>query len=160
MECLFCSIAKKEINAEILYEDESTLAFLDINPRSTGMTIVIPKKHYTEAWEDEEMTKKVFSTSVKVSEAIKKALKPLFVSMAVVPSQISHFHVRLYPVYEGEMPLIENRPKKIDQEKLKQIAEVIRKNIARETKETKELPKETKRSEQDVYWIKRELNLA
>ena len=45
MNCIFCKIAKKEIPANIIYEDENSIAFLDNNPHTKGHTIVIPKEH-------------------------------------------------------------------------------------------------------------------
>jgi histidine triad (HIT) family protein len=44
--CIFCKIINKEIGSKILYEDNYSLAFLDIFPISKGHTIVIPKNHY------------------------------------------------------------------------------------------------------------------
>ena len=43
--CLFCRIATGEIPSKKIYEDESTFAFLDINPRNPGHVLVIPKRH-------------------------------------------------------------------------------------------------------------------
>jgi len=45
MDCLFCKIAKKEIPATIVYEDERALAFRDINPAAPTHVLVIPKVH-------------------------------------------------------------------------------------------------------------------
>jgi histidine triad (HIT) family protein len=45
MNCIFCKIINKEIPAKIIYEDEYTLAFYDINPQVKIHIIVIPKKH-------------------------------------------------------------------------------------------------------------------
>lgn len=45
MSCLFCSIVAGTIPCYKVYEDESTFAFLDINPVSAGHTVVIPKTH-------------------------------------------------------------------------------------------------------------------
>ncbi|TEB07223.1 HIT-like protein [Pelotomaculum schinkii] len=44
-DCLFCKIIKKEIPAEIAYEDEQVLVFKDINPMAPVHLIIIPKKH-------------------------------------------------------------------------------------------------------------------
>ena len=44
-DCLFCSIASGAIPSARVYEDEHTLAFLDINPLVLGHTLVIPKAH-------------------------------------------------------------------------------------------------------------------
>jgi histidine triad (HIT) family protein len=46
MNCIFCDIINKKANAEILFENESVLAFLDIRPVNYGHTLVIPKIHY------------------------------------------------------------------------------------------------------------------
>ena len=44
-DCIFCKIISKKIPARIVYEDESVLAFDDINPQSPIHMLVIPKKH-------------------------------------------------------------------------------------------------------------------
>lgn len=44
-ECLFCQIAKKEMPAEIVYEDEKIIAFEDIHPKAPIHLLIIPKKH-------------------------------------------------------------------------------------------------------------------
>ncbi|MDZ7344405.1 MAG: HIT family protein [candidate division KSB1 bacterium] len=44
-ECIFCKIARREIPAEIVLEDERSVAFLDIMPKAPGHTVVIPKFH-------------------------------------------------------------------------------------------------------------------
>lgn len=45
-DCIFCKIIKGEIPCFKIYEDEKTLAFLDIACDSYGHTLVIPKKHF------------------------------------------------------------------------------------------------------------------
>ena len=165
MECIFCKIIAKEVEAEIFYEDENSLAFLDINPRSRGMSIVIPKIHFSNFEENLEMAKKVFESALKVAEIIKKALKPKFVSISLFPSKIQHFHLRVYPFYEKEIPLLENQPMEVSKDELKEIAKLLRdaqkeeeEVEEREEKEPKEV--ERKRSEEEIYWIKREISLA
>ncbi len=44
-DCIFCKIVAKEIPATIVYEDDHSLAFLDIRPIQAGHTLVIPKIH-------------------------------------------------------------------------------------------------------------------
>lgn len=46
-DCIFCKIIRGEIPCHKIYEDESTLAFLDIAKDHYGHTLVIPKSHYT-----------------------------------------------------------------------------------------------------------------
>lgn len=45
MGCLFCKIAQKKIPATIIWEDESILAFRDINPQAPKHVLIIPKIH-------------------------------------------------------------------------------------------------------------------
>ncbi len=44
-DCIFCKIAQKEIPANLVYEDESVLAFRDLEPQAPVHVLVIPKKH-------------------------------------------------------------------------------------------------------------------
>jgi histidine triad (HIT) family protein len=44
-DCLFCRIVQKTIPAKIVYEDDRTLAFDDINPQAPVHTLIIPKQH-------------------------------------------------------------------------------------------------------------------
>ena len=45
MECLFCKIIKKEVSADIIYEDEKFTVFKDINPKAPFHILIVPKKH-------------------------------------------------------------------------------------------------------------------
>ncbi|MEE8211391.1 MAG: HIT domain-containing protein, partial [Acidiferrobacterales bacterium] len=47
-ECIFCKIVTGDVPCFKLYEDDQTIAFMDINPANEGHTLVIPKEH----WED------------------------------------------------------------------------------------------------------------
>ena len=157
-ECIFCGIASRKIPSEIVYEDESCIAFLDINPRSLGMTIVAPKKHFANPEENEEESRKVFDVCLKVCKLIKKALNPKFFEISVLPSRFQHFHVRIYPIFDEEKPLVEGAPLTIEREKLKEIAERIRK-VKIEEKEEK-VKEEVEREEVDWSWLKRELQIT
>ena len=45
MACFFCKIANKEVDTEVLFEDQDIIAFKDINPQAPSHTLIIPKKH-------------------------------------------------------------------------------------------------------------------
>ena len=45
VDCIFCKIINKEINASTIYEDNNWLVFLDVNPIVEGHCLIIPKKH-------------------------------------------------------------------------------------------------------------------
>ncbi|MDP2656761.1 MAG: HIT family protein [bacterium] len=74
-DCIFCKILNKEIPAEILFEDDETIAFLDIRPISKGHTLVIPKEHSTDFNDTSREYLMAITQTVKiVSRAIMKAL--------------------------------------------------------------------------------------
>ena len=45
MDCLFCKIINKELPAEIVFEDEKTIAFFDIHPKAKVHILILPKIH-------------------------------------------------------------------------------------------------------------------
>lgn len=45
-DCIFCKIANKEINSEIVYENKSVVAFKDLNPKAKLHFLIVPKRHY------------------------------------------------------------------------------------------------------------------
>ncbi|MCS7299329.1 MAG: histidine triad nucleotide-binding protein [Spirochaetia bacterium] len=66
--CIFCKIVRKEIPSKIVYEDEDTLAFDDINPQAPVHTLVIPKKHIPNLMEleDSNLLSSIFRTIKQV----------------------------------------------------------------------------------------------
>ncbi|MDX2164827.1 MAG: histidine triad nucleotide-binding protein [Gammaproteobacteria bacterium] len=45
MDCLFCKIAKGEIPAKLLYQDDKVVAFADINPQAPTHLLIVPRQH-------------------------------------------------------------------------------------------------------------------
>jgi histidine triad (HIT) family protein len=50
-DCLFCNIAAGKIPSETVYEDDSTYAFKDINPKAKVHVLIIPRHHYKNVYE-------------------------------------------------------------------------------------------------------------
>jgi len=75
MSCVFCKIIRGEVPSYKVYEDEHTLAFLDIGPVNPGHTLVISKKHAANLEEaGEETLCQVIKTVKKVGLSLKKNL--------------------------------------------------------------------------------------
>jgi histidine triad (HIT) family protein len=162
--CIFCSVVQKKIPAKIVYEDDTSIAFLDIHPRSLGMTIVVPRQHFAEAGDAPDISAKTFESALRISEILKKVISPQTTYFSVIPSrEIPHFHVRVYPVTD-EVPLIENQPRKLSEEDLENIAKRIREAAASGLQESHQAPQDEEepevedgRSEEEVDWIRRQV---
>ena len=59
MDCIFCKIANKEIESNIIYEDDSVVAFNDLNPQSPIHFLVIPKEHISSTNDINENNKEI-----------------------------------------------------------------------------------------------------
>jgi histidine triad (HIT) family protein len=70
--CIFCKIAKKEIPANLIFEDDDVFAFHDINPQAPIHAVVIPKKHIASLLaagsSDEALLGKLLTASQKAAK--------------------------------------------------------------------------------------------
>lgn len=67
---IFCKIIKKEVDANILFEEENLIAFEDANPDAPVHYLVVPKKHYEylEQVDDANLLGEMLQAAVKVAE--------------------------------------------------------------------------------------------
>jgi histidine triad (HIT) family protein len=74
MDCLFCKIASGEIPAKIIYQDDSIVAFDDINPQAPMHKIIIPKKHIANLNDLESTDNELIAHMVKSATMLSKNL--------------------------------------------------------------------------------------
>jgi histidine triad (HIT) family protein len=97
-DSVFTKIIKGEIPSHKVYEDELTLAFLDIHPVQAGHTLVVPKKQVEFVWDlPDEDYQAVMATSKKVARRLREALGKRYVGVKVVGVDVPHAHVQLIP---------------------------------------------------------------
>ena len=99
--CVFCEIVRGETPAHVVFEDEVTLAFLDVRPVFEGHTLVVPRDHHeTLADLPHELIEPLFSNVQLLSRAVVDALGATgsFVAMNNKVSQsVPHLHVHVVP---------------------------------------------------------------
>ena len=95
-DCIFCKIVKKEIPANIVYEDADFLAFLDIKPLSPGHTLVIPKKHFRWVW-DVPNAGQYFEVAKKIALAQQKSFGTDAIWSKSMGEEIHHAHIWVFP---------------------------------------------------------------
>ena len=95
-DCIFCRLVNREVPAEIVYEDQNFLAFLDIRPQAPGHTLVIPKLHYRWVW-DVPNAGDYFLVAQKIAHAQQKAFQTESIISKIVGEEVPHAHIWLIP---------------------------------------------------------------
>jgi histidine triad (HIT) family protein len=128
MASLFSRIISGEIPAHIVYEDELTLAFMDIHPIQKGHVLVVSKKE-VESFEQLEHDDyhAVMETVQKVAKQIKKVLKPVRVGVIIEGFEVPHAHVKVFPINnETELRQFPNMESEPNHQELAEMAERIK----------------------------------
>jgi len=135
--CIFCEIANKKIASNIIYEDDSVFAFLDLSQAGKGHTLVIPKKHYTDLLEiDDADYLHVMEVAKKIASVLKKTFSCEGINIlnncgSAAGQSVFHFHVHVIPRYNNDKVTIiwEDHSDMMQKEELLEIKESILKNI-------------------------------
>ena len=107
-ECLFCKIVKGELPSSKIYEDEDTLAFLDLFPVNKGHSLVISKEHYENIFDvPAESLSKISSVMKNVADAVKKGVNADGISIAQSNGKdagqvIPHIHFHIMPRFKDD----------------------------------------------------------
>lgn len=105
-DSIFTKIIKGEIPCHKVYEDEVTLAFLDIHPVQPGHTLVIPKEQIEFVWDlPDEDYRAVMATAKKVALRLREVLGTKYIGERVVGVDVPHAHVQLIP-FNGARELL------------------------------------------------------
>lgn len=133
--CIFCRIAQKQVPASVVYEDEKSLAFLDIRPLNEGHTLIIPKAHYESVFDiPKELLMYLHRITKQVSIAVKKATKADGISIMqqngeAAGQEVFHLHIHVVPRYKGQKLPRFSDLKEAEKEKLSQTAAKLRKYL-------------------------------
>lgn len=100
-DCVFCRIAAGETASRVVFEDSSSLAFLDHRPLFPGHCLLIPRDHYeTLADLPEDRMGPLFSNARLLARAVEKALEAEGSFVAInnrVSQSVPHLHVHIVP---------------------------------------------------------------
>ncbi len=108
-DCVVCKIINKKIPAEIIYEDDKFMAFLDVHPSAPGHTMVVTKKHVSTMFDLEtnklgELYKKVceIALAIKNSEIKATGFNIGVNHWKTAGQELEHLHVHIIPRFEGD----------------------------------------------------------
>lgn len=107
-DCIFCKIIRGELPSYKVYEDEKTIAFLDIKPVNQGHTLVAPKNHSQNIFDiSAEDWAAVAETARKIAIAVEKGVGADGVNIAMNNREhagqvVPHPHVHIIPRFKGD----------------------------------------------------------
>jgi histidine triad (HIT) family protein len=112
-DCLFCQIVEGEIPSDTVYQDDSTYAFLDVNPLARGHTLVIPKDHYERLGDvPADVAGDVFGAVSEITPAVEAAVDAPASTVAInngeeAGQEVPHAHWHIVPRFpdDGGRPI-------------------------------------------------------
>lgn len=128
---IFGKILKGEIPSYTVYEDDDTLAFMDVMPQSRGHTLVIPKTGSRNLFDAEpQVLANLIQKTQRVARAVMSAmdadgLRVAQFNEAPAGQTVFHLHFHVIPMYDG-VPLRPHTGEMADQDELAAQAEKIR----------------------------------
>jgi histidine triad (HIT) family protein len=124
---IFEKIIARQIPAEIVWEDEKHLAFMDVKPVNKGHLLVIPKKAVGDVLDmsDEEYADLMIQAK-KLAVPLRQAFNSLRVGFIIEGFGINHVHVHLVPIYKA-FELDPNRAQEVSAEELHESAQRFKK---------------------------------
>ncbi|MCH9044835.1 MAG: HIT family protein [SAR324 cluster bacterium] len=131
-DCIFCKIVAGEIPAHKVYEDDQTLAFMDIGQVNPGHVIVALKPHAETLFDvSQEQAAAVFKTVHKVAAAVRSAFSPEGLTVLQANGKagwqtIAHFHLHVLPRHTDDGVALTWPAKNPPQEELAALAARIR----------------------------------
>lgn len=144
--CLVCQIIENRIPSKKVYEDELTMAVLDVNGSNPGHCFVMPKNHYPilEQVPDAEIGS-LFNISNRISSAIFESLGAqgtnIFVANGIPAGQtVAHFIINVIPRKENDGINLQWQPKQLSEEEISTVELKLKeqtKNLGFEKEEEK-----------------------
>ncbi len=131
-DCIFCKIVAGEIPAQIVDDDEHTLAFMDIAPATRGHLLVIPKLHTQDLWEiGPDQLRAVAATAQRLALQVRDRLGADGVNLinscgSQAWQTVFHFHVHVIPRYTGDPLRLPWEPTPGDPEAIAAVADQLR----------------------------------
>lgn len=107
-DCVFCGIVAGTEPAEIVREDDHTVAFTPLNPATPGHTLVVPRRHAPDLWALERAeVGPLFEAAQEVGAELWLLRKPdgmnVITSAGAAATQtVFHLHVHVVPRYQGD----------------------------------------------------------
>lgn len=107
--CLFCAVVAQQAEASVVYEDETVVAFMDLNPVVPGHLLVVPRKHAVGLEDlDGATSAHVWSVGHDMARALRRSgLRCEGINIFLCDGEVAfqtvfHFHLHVIPRHAGD----------------------------------------------------------
>lgn len=134
-DCPFCAIVASEAPASVVFEDDESVAFLDIAPANPGHTLVVPREHASGLADLSESTGgRLFRAGMRVAAALRSAFDPdgtnlLLADGEAAGQEVFHVHLHVVPRHEDDDVVFAGDPTPADRAELDAAAESLRAHL-------------------------------
>jgi diadenosine tetraphosphate (Ap4A) HIT family hydrolase len=108
-DCLLCRLVRREVEVSMVYEDDWTVAFMDIRPVVSGHMLVVPRGHAPYLADlDPEDGARLFRVGQQAAAALRESdlrcdgVNFFLADGAAAGQEIFHVHLHVFPRYEGD----------------------------------------------------------
>ncbi len=102
-DSIFTKIIRGEIPCYKVYEDDKSLAFLDIHPQFPGHTLLIPKQQIDQIWDvPDDLYHHLWDVAKKIQPRLQSVTKAVRIGIAVEGFGVLHVHIHLIPLNKIE----------------------------------------------------------
>ena len=107
--CIFCAIVERNVEASMVYEDETVVVFMDLNPVTPGHLLVVPRQHAVGLEDlDGATSAHVWSLGHQMARALRRSglrcegINVFLADGEVAFQEVFHFHLHVFPRYAGD----------------------------------------------------------
>jgi histidine triad (HIT) family protein len=108
-DCVFCKVINGQERVSTVYEDDSIIVILDIQPVNQGHLLVLPKTHASNLAElDQDMGAHMFKTAMRATEALRSSavrcegVNMILADGEIAGQEINHVHLHVIPRFDGD----------------------------------------------------------
>jgi len=135
--CIFCAIAARQAEADVVHEDETVVVFMDLNPVTPGHLLVVPRKHAVGLEDlDRATSAHVWSVGHDMARALRRSrlgcsgINILVCDGETAFQTVFHFHLHVIPRYAKDGWTIKAEPPERERSLLHREAQAIKDAIA------------------------------
>lgn len=130
MSTIFTKIIRGDIPCYKIAENETHIAFLDINPIAEGHTLVVPKKEIDYVFDlPDDLLAETMIFAKKIAAALDKALNPIRTGIIVEGLEVPHAHFHLVPIYKESQKVALGHSIEMTTQRMEQLSHKISEEV-------------------------------